>query len=388
KKDVIQYTRFTKLIIADLMKKFPSITQRLEEDYHSIKDDILLEYKEYEKVFVKVDVPTIQPQPVKSTQGTIRTPSAQRTPTPTAIVGDVVHKKRKRKQVARDISSPKPSLKIRVKQIKPTKIAEKQENMVIAQEKLMEEDVEKIVYGGDEESYAYADHVGCLDTCKSTSSEIQFLGDKLVSWSSKKPRLHRDVNCRSRRLEEDYHSIKDDILLVSVYTTGNVIVRVMLISDEFLTDDICVTKEYKEYEKVFVRVDVPTIQPQPVKSTQGMIRTPSAQRTPTPTAIVGDVVHKKRKRKQVARDISSPKPSLKIRVKQMKPSTTPIHLRQENMVIAQEKLMKEDVEKIVDGDDEESYAKTIDDDEKEKENKDDKKDDENDDDNDDHTDQT
>ncbi|GJZ09660.1 hypothetical protein Tco_0543943 [Tanacetum coccineum] len=40
------------------------------------------------------------------------------------------------------------------------------------------------------------------------------------------------------RLEEDYHSIKDDILLVSVYTMGNVIVRGMLILDEFITDDI------------------------------------------------------------------------------------------------------------------------------------------------------
>ncbi|GJZ88085.1 hypothetical protein Tco_0659867 [Tanacetum coccineum] len=42
KKDVIQYPRFTKLIIADLMKKFPSIPQRIDEDYHSIKDDISL----------------------------------------------------------------------------------------------------------------------------------------------------------------------------------------------------------------------------------------------------------------------------------------------------------------------------------------------------------
>ncbi|GJT68816.1 hypothetical protein Tco_1020296 [Tanacetum coccineum] len=32
-----------------------------------------------------------------------------------------------------------------------------------------------------------SDHAGCLDTCKSTSGGIQFLGgDKLVSWSSKK----------------------------------------------------------------------------------------------------------------------------------------------------------------------------------------------------------
>nr|GEV21344.1 hypothetical protein [Tanacetum cinerariifolium] len=31
-----------------------------------------------------------------------------------------------------------------------------------------------------------ADHVGCIDSCKSTSGGIQFLGDKLDSWMSKK----------------------------------------------------------------------------------------------------------------------------------------------------------------------------------------------------------
>ncbi|GKF25032.1 hypothetical protein Tco_0080926, partial [Tanacetum coccineum] len=35
-------------------------------------------------------------------------------------------------------------------------------------------------------AYADADHVRCNDDCKSTSRGIQFLGDKLVSWSSKK----------------------------------------------------------------------------------------------------------------------------------------------------------------------------------------------------------
>nr|GEU34893.1 hypothetical protein [Tanacetum cinerariifolium] len=34
--------------------------------------------------------------------------------------------------------------------------------------------------------FSDADHVGCIDTCKSTSGGIQFLGDKLVSWMSKK----------------------------------------------------------------------------------------------------------------------------------------------------------------------------------------------------------
>ncbi|GKF46180.1 hypothetical protein Tco_0135982, partial [Tanacetum coccineum] len=32
----------------------------------------------------------------------------------------------------------------------------------------------------------YADHAGCVDTRKSNSRGIQFLGDKLVSWMSKK----------------------------------------------------------------------------------------------------------------------------------------------------------------------------------------------------------
>ncbi|GJX02436.1 retrovirus-related pol polyprotein from transposon TNT 1-94 [Tanacetum coccineum] len=35
-------------------------------------------------------------------------------------------------------------------------------------------------------AHADADHTWCNDDCKSTSGGIQFLGDKLVSWSSKK----------------------------------------------------------------------------------------------------------------------------------------------------------------------------------------------------------
>ncbi|GJS27734.1 copia protein [Tanacetum coccineum] len=35
-------------------------------------------------------------------------------------------------------------------------------------------------------AYVDADHAGCQDTCRSTSGSVQFLGNKLVSWSSKK----------------------------------------------------------------------------------------------------------------------------------------------------------------------------------------------------------
>ncbi|GJU90241.1 retrovirus-related pol polyprotein from transposon TNT 1-94 [Tanacetum coccineum] len=40
-------------------------------------------------------------------------------------------------------------------------------------------------------AYADADHAGCQDTRRSTSGSSQFLGDKLVSWSSKKQRALR-----------------------------------------------------------------------------------------------------------------------------------------------------------------------------------------------------
>ncbi|GKF01299.1 hypothetical protein Tco_0028222 [Tanacetum coccineum] len=35
-------------------------------------------------------------------------------------------------------------------------------------------------------AYSNADHAGCKDNCKSTLGGLQFLGEKLMSWSSKK----------------------------------------------------------------------------------------------------------------------------------------------------------------------------------------------------------
>ncbi|GJU27123.1 retrovirus-related pol polyprotein from transposon TNT 1-94 [Tanacetum coccineum] len=40
-------------------------------------------------------------------------------------------------------------------------------------------------------AYADADHAGCQDTRRNTSGSAQFLGDKLVSWSSKKKKNYR-----------------------------------------------------------------------------------------------------------------------------------------------------------------------------------------------------
>ncbi|GKB38902.1 hypothetical protein Tco_0883844, partial [Tanacetum coccineum] len=111
-----------------------------------------------------------------------------------------------------------------------------------------------------------------------------------------------------KRREEDYHSIKDDVPLVSVYTMGNVLVRGMLILDAFLTAEIRETNDFKEYETVFMKVDVTMNQPQPVVSTQGTHRiTPSAHSSPT----VSTSPSTTKKRKQIAGESSSPQKSLK-----------------------------------------------------------------------------
>nr|GEU73661.1 hypothetical protein [Tanacetum cinerariifolium] len=52
------------------------------------------------------------------------------------------------------------------------------------------------------------------------------------------------------KLEKDYQSIKDDISLVSVYSTGNVLFQGMPIPDAFLTDEILATNDYVEYKTV------------------------------------------------------------------------------------------------------------------------------------------
>ncbi|GKC39810.1 hypothetical protein Tco_1052194 [Tanacetum coccineum] len=98
-------------------------SSKIEDDYHYIKDDIPLEirvtdeFKEYETVFINVDVPMNQPQPVVSTQGTHRsTPRAHRIPTLTASPQG-----KKRKQIVRELSSPHKSLKITIGQQKVVK---------------------------------------------------------------------------------------------------------------------------------------------------------------------------------------------------------------------------------------------------------------------------
>ncbi|GKA11879.1 hypothetical protein Tco_0691425, partial [Tanacetum coccineum] len=88
----------------------------------------------------------------------------------------------------------------------------------------------------------------------------------------------------------------------------------MLIPDAFLIEEIRANDDFKEYETVFMKVDVPMNQPQLVVSTQGTHRsTPKAHRTPTLTASP-----RGKKRKQSAGESSSPHKSLKITIRQQK----------------------------------------------------------------------
>ncbi|GJU60031.1 retrovirus-related pol polyprotein from transposon TNT 1-94 [Tanacetum coccineum] len=96
------------------------------------------------------------------------------------------------------------------------------------------------------------DKVSALYT-KCLAQPRKMLFSILISQSSS---LHliKKFDSIPQRLEEDYHFIKDDIPLLSVYYMGNVTVQGMLIPDAFITDEIRATKEYKESEQVFVGV--------------------------------------------------------------------------------------------------------------------------------------
>ncbi|GJW94168.1 hypothetical protein Tco_0173840 [Tanacetum coccineum] len=135
------------------MKKFPIIPKRIDDDYHSINDDVPLiretdDFKEYETVFMKVVVPINQPQLVVSTQGTDRnTPRAHGSPTVSASPLE----KMKRKERDAIAEATLPSLTLH----KTALIAKAQENKAKVQEKLDEEEIDKMVEGStDDESYA------------------------------------------------------------------------------------------------------------------------------------------------------------------------------------------------------------------------------------------
>ncbi|GKF62992.1 hypothetical protein Tco_0183046 [Tanacetum coccineum] len=57
---------------------------------------------------------------------------------------------------------------------------------MVEKSKLDEDKEGKVVDPSHYRAFADADHAGCQDTRRSTSGSIQLLGDRLVSWSSKR----------------------------------------------------------------------------------------------------------------------------------------------------------------------------------------------------------
>ncbi|GJU17583.1 retrovirus-related pol polyprotein from transposon TNT 1-94 [Tanacetum coccineum] len=74
---------------------------------------------------------------------------------------------------------------------------------------------------------ADANHAGCQDTRRSTSRSAQFLGDKLVSWSSKK---QKSTAISSKHIDIRYHFIKEQV--------ENGIVELYFVSTEYQLTDI------------------------------------------------------------------------------------------------------------------------------------------------------
>ncbi|GKD58477.1 hypothetical protein Tco_1295986, partial [Tanacetum coccineum] len=85
-----------------------------------------------------------------------------------------------------------------------------------------------------------------------------------------------------KRLHEHYYRVTNDEIVKSIFKSWkNKEDKIMWIPDWMLTKEMKLTRHYELYVFVF-RVDVPTTQSQPTKSTQGTHRTLSAPRTSNP----------------------------------------------------------------------------------------------------------
>ncbi|GJU34784.1 retrovirus-related pol polyprotein from transposon TNT 1-94 [Tanacetum coccineum] len=86
----------------------------------------------------------------------------------------------------------------------------------------------------------------------------------------------------SRRARDMYHNLQDDDIMKNIFNSGRHKDKVgMQIPDWMITEEMKHTEHYRMYVEVF-GLDVPLTQSQPTESTQGMHRTPSAPRLPTP----------------------------------------------------------------------------------------------------------
>nr|GEX33844.1 hypothetical protein [Tanacetum cinerariifolium] len=85
-------------------------------------------------------------------------------------------------------------------------------------------------------AFAYADHTGCQDTRRSTSGSLQFLGDKLISWSSKRQKsavissTEAKYIALSKHIDIRYHFIKEHV--------ENGVIELYFVNTEYQLEDL------------------------------------------------------------------------------------------------------------------------------------------------------
>ncbi|GJV34010.1 retrovirus-related pol polyprotein from transposon TNT 1-94 [Tanacetum coccineum] len=85
-------------------------------------------------------------------------------------------------------------------------------------------------------AFADADHAGCQDTCRSTSGSMQFLGDRLVSWSSKRQKsiaissTEAEYIAMLKHIDIRFHFIKEHV--------ENGVIELYFINTEYQLADI------------------------------------------------------------------------------------------------------------------------------------------------------
>ncbi|GKD53280.1 hypothetical protein Tco_1286667, partial [Tanacetum coccineum] len=80
-------------------------------------------------------------------------------------------------------------------------------------------------------AFADADHVGCQDTRRITSCSMQFLGDRLVSWSSKRQKSACSaIVLKSKHIDIRFHFIKEYV--------ENGVIELYFVNTEYQLADI------------------------------------------------------------------------------------------------------------------------------------------------------